>query len=250
MAHSVHSSSSLLSDSSNAASALIKKRESMFENYHPVLSMSGDAMLDGLRDGTCTIRDPRACFHFRDLGADVACCYTITISKEYFDALVWDRRIRNNTTVVLVDTEHNSYTIVQVVDRKREQSSRKSRVDDRFAKVLCSTSDECKSDLDCLTLYYKFVQSSVNNKRDHAGDNERSKRLRTYSAENWRKYILKKKKEYDCQRNLDLENNTLSAMRLCTGVSPSGSDAVIRKKAVPMLMIEHAWDLRPTDDTE
>lgn len=253
MAQSV-TSASTCGETVDLAKRTIERREHMYECYHPVLNLNGEAMLDGMRDGACTIRDPRACFHARENGADVACCYGIPISKEYWDALIWDRRVRNNTTVVLVDTELNTYTIVEAVDRKREKNAKNKRVDDMFHELTnSSTTPECGPDNDCLSLDYKFVQTPMDNKRDHPGDQSVvSRRLRTFSSHLWKKYLTGKVKEYLCLRNMETEQNTLSLFNMNSNrrLLGPGQHQPHKRKAIPVFMIEYPWGFKSTDDTD
>lgn len=253
MAQSV-TSASLCGETVDLAKRTVERREHMYDCYHPVLNLNGEPMLDGMRDGTCTIRDPRACFHAREIGADIACCYGIPISKDYWDALIWDRRIRNNTDVVLVDTELNTFTLVTAVDRRQEEKSRSRRVDDMFNELTnCSTAPNCGPDNDCLSLNYKFVQAAMNNKRDTPGDpTGTSRRLRTFSSFHWKKYLDKKVKEYQCLRNMDTEQNTLALLQFQSSrrLLGAGQQQPHRRKAIPILMIEYPWGLKSTDDSD
>ena len=249
------------SDSSlTIARKTIERREQMYEYYHPVVNKSSEAMLDMIRDGACTIRDPRACFHPREMGADVACCIGIPISKEYFDALVWDRRIRNNTLVILADTEWNTYTLVHAVDSKKEEAMRDTKVDEMWMRLqACSPNGvDCTPDNDMLSLSYKFVQPSArstavygSNSSGRALMGDEPEEIRTLTEEKFKRYIMKKKLEYECARMAITEGNTMAEVLPVGGFRERERERnSVRQKAVPFFIIEHAWNLPSTGHSD
>jgi hypothetical protein len=152
--------------------------------------------------------------------------------------------------VVLYDTEWNTYTMVTVVDRFREEANRNTSVDAMFAKLVSGSQlRDCAADSDCVSLDYKFVQQPLTTKPSYSiGEDRGNKTIRTFSANEWRRFIIAKKKEFECARDLAKDGNSLSAM------SPFGGPAArfglsdarltsVHKKAVPYFSIEYYWNL-------
>ena len=235
--------------SNTAAEALawttMDHRIAIAREYNPVITSHGIAMLELKKNGDCTIIDPRACLHYYDCSADLACNINSHISYEYFLAMIANQLIVNQETVWLRCIINATYIMLTVKNRVRNPRHTYRTVEDMM-RSLRNEQGNCRTGVEMLTLDFIFCQpTSIHRRFKKCRDGSKKNPTITtpfiISEKRMQHRVMQLMTIYECQRALRSE---IRKDRLAAKCRPgTKKDEGEGRPAVPNLVIEAEWML-------